>query len=369
MNVEISRGPGGTPILQRITGGFRHGMFCNTLEEQLRRVIHQAMLSRVGLPWPAPLQYWSSDRNQQNRNRKIYHGLRLASLSVMNRLISEALEEGADQEAVKVARRFRFHDRYAIYCASVRSRRVLQIAVEFPALALAIIKSEPPLEDQLRELADTSICAFDDWLEDKKRTSAEAKDLVDAGAPLKTIASLMRIPMALRKVKPGAADLALNLVHALRDPRLLHAHMPRSLPRMKLWLRSMGVAAGAGPEFATWTAKNCLEVQAPPKEVLILLEDVRNWAEACHRASVPAHSRSANVGQNRELLVARGEEFVDRPLSQDMGLKAVIKLSHAWHEAVAENMSGLRFSFPEPWCKGGYFGGYSVLPIERSGRL
>lgn len=44
----------GHPVLQMITGGFRHGMFTHMLEEHLRQVIHHGMLRRVGLAWPPP---------------------------------------------------------------------------------------------------------------------------------------------------------------------------------------------------------------------------------------------------------------------------------------------------------------------------
>ncbi len=44
-------------VLQRITGGFRHGMFANFCEEHLRRVIHHEALNRAGLPWP-PKSAW-----------------------------------------------------------------------------------------------------------------------------------------------------------------------------------------------------------------------------------------------------------------------------------------------------------------------
>src|SRR5262249_30610217 len=137
--------PRGYPILQMIAGGFRHGMFRRTAEELHRRVIHHEMLRRAGLAWPPPGapfhcngRYWSSDPRQQNRNRQIYHGLRLRSLSVVNSLIGRALEEAANSEVVKIARRFQFRYRYSIYCAASQNPRAMQITNIFPALSLAI---------------------------------------------------------------------------------------------------------------------------------------------------------------------------------------------------------------------------------------
>ena len=75
----------GSPIYQMITGGFRHGMFANTSEEMLRREIHFSMFRRAGLLWPPDripsgqqCNYWSTDKDEQIRNRQKYHGLRLA---------------------------------------------------------------------------------------------------------------------------------------------------------------------------------------------------------------------------------------------------------------------------------------------------
>src|SRR5262249_39787367 len=39
-------------VLQKITGGFRRGMFTNSHEEELRKVIHHEALIRAGLSWP-----------------------------------------------------------------------------------------------------------------------------------------------------------------------------------------------------------------------------------------------------------------------------------------------------------------------------
>jgi hypothetical protein len=41
-------------VLQKITGGFRHGMFTHSREERLRQFVHHEALIRAGLPWPPP---------------------------------------------------------------------------------------------------------------------------------------------------------------------------------------------------------------------------------------------------------------------------------------------------------------------------
>jgi hypothetical protein len=344
-------------VLQMITGGFRYGMFTSMSEEHHRQVIHHAMLCRAGLPWPPPqspgspnVQYWSSDCERQVRNRQIYHGLRLGSLSVVNRLIGQALEEAADPNALKLARRFRFRYRYQIYHAAALSSRMLQITAVFPALALAVF-------------------GFGGWSNRRPENVREhAARLIEAGAPLKTIADLMRVPMAFRKIKPGAADLALYAVDAFHDQRLIHAYMPDSLPQMKLWLRCIGLAKECGPEFVEWVAKQSPTISGTPNEVVSLLRDLMDWVQACDRASVPQHVINAFLGDDR-FRAPRGEQFVVRPFSPDMSFRTATELCNDWHEAVANNMSGPRCEFPEPWCGPAEVHGYHIIPITNTAEL
>ena len=88
--------------LQMIIGGPRPGPFRHTLEDYFRQAVHHTLLRRAGIPWPplAQLAWWSHDPAQQKRNRQKYHGLRLASLAIVNRLIAEALTVG-DQDALR----------------------------------------------------------------------------------------------------------------------------------------------------------------------------------------------------------------------------------------------------------------------------
>jgi hypothetical protein len=338
-------------VLQMIIGGFRDGMFIHMSEERLRQVIHHELLRKRGLAWPPPAsgsnyeRYWSSDPQQQIINRRIYHGLRLGSLSIVNALIGRALEEAADQEAVKVARRFRFDRRYAIYRAAAVSRRALQIASVFPALALAIFVDRY-----------SPIYRYSPYSENLRRDAAR---LVGAGAPLKTIAGLMHVPMAFRKIKPAAAELALSVIGALDDKRLVQAYLPDSLPRMKLWLRCINIAKDAGPEFIEWVAKHSLEIGGTPHEVLCFLSDLKDWVQACY----PSHISDAILSE------PHGEQFVVRRFSPDMSLATVIKLSSNWHEAVANNMSGPSYEFPDPWCCAGLSCGYEIVPIANAADL
>jgi hypothetical protein len=195
------------------------------------------------------------------------------------------------------------------------------------------------------------------WTRGAEKTDLvdEAVRLINAGAPLRTIADLMCIPMAFQKIKPGSADLAFWVDDVPDVQRLVHAYMPESLPRMKLWLRCVHQARSVGPEFVEWVAKHSFEIAGSAREVLSFLIDLGDWVEACYlsRASVDGN-----------LCSPRGEQFVVRPFSPDMSLRTVTKLSEEWHEAVANGMSGPSYDFPEPWSGAGQSFGYEIVPID-----
>jgi hypothetical protein len=344
-------------IFQMITGGFRHGMFSRTSEEQLRQAIHHEMLCRAGLPWPFPESHglngefwWSTNKEQQNRNRQIYHGLRLGSLSIMNNMIGKALEEAAVPEAAKQARRFKFRYRQKIYEMGATSLRALQLIETFPALALALYARDPLHE-----------------------RTALAVALVERGAPLKKVAGLIGVPMALRMVKPGAAGLALGAIKKCEiDERLFYAHMPGTLPRMKSWLRAVRYASTIGPEFVEWVAKHALEIAETASDILSFLEDMADWVRACQLANTPRQIDREDLvflDPGFDRLGPHSADYVTRRFTSDMSLRTVIRLNGEWHEAVANNMDGPSYRFPDPWCDAAIVGDYQILPITDNADL
>ena len=66
----------------------------------------------------------------------MYHGLRLFSLFAINRLIGQLIEDAADRDAIRAARRFALPYREDIYRAATSHPRVLQLADTFPVAAL-----------------------------------------------------------------------------------------------------------------------------------------------------------------------------------------------------------------------------------------
>jgi len=323
-------------VLQKITSG---GIFRRSYEETLRQVIQDEELTRVGLPTHAngARIYWSRDKKQQDRNWRFYHALWRVSLHVINKLVGIALQEAADPDALKVARRFAYDYRELIYRAGATSRRALQLAEAFPVLALAVYCPETSGAQDL-ESSD-------------RETLQEATDLVERGARLREVAAVMRIPMALRRVKPGAAHLVVGL--PLINPQWIISHMPDSLPRMRVWLCAVYHAhlrAGARSDFAEWTARHASQIPVGSQnEFLSFLNDTADWVRASH----------GNYGY----------QFVVRPFKPTMSLRTVTRLSAEWHEAVASNLTGPQHTFPEPWLPATTINGLEIIPIDNSADL
>jgi hypothetical protein len=347
-------------VLQKVAGGFRSGPFVRSHEEQLRRFIHHEALNRIGLPWPPRpqnnLRWWSEDKKQQTRNRGIYHGLRRLSLNVINHLIGRALEEAADADAVEAARHFTFEHRERIYRAAALSRRALQLTETFPVLALAIYSEHWQARrygEPLVEPSDTEI-RFPSWSAEAAELSGrktEAMHLVDRGAPLRDIAVVMNIPMALRHIKPGVAHLASSVI--CKQPGLLH-FIPDTVPRARIWLHVVPWAHNrVSAEFAEWVARHALQIPGSLNHVGGVLGNIADWA----RAGMPLEEDPLfEICRAR-----RGREFVVRPFRPSMSLKTATTLSADWHEAVANNLDGPNFAFPDPWFPAARLGDYEIL--------
>jgi hypothetical protein len=86
-----------------------------------------------------------------------------------------------EKHVLRQARRFCFRVRYPLYVAAATSRRTLQLIEAFPALAVAIFCTPYFRSDR----------------------QAKAREMVQRGESLRQIAALMKLPWALKRVKPG----------------------------------------------------------------------------------------------------------------------------------------------------------------------
>src|SRR5262249_23572140 len=211
------------------------------------------------------------------------------------------------------------------------SQRALQLAEAFPVLALRVYMS-------CRYRDPSSPFAEEHRTYDA--TIRKASALVERGARLRDLAAVMGVPMALRRVKPGAA----HLVGDWHNPEWVLSYMPDSLPRMRLWLLAVNTAHGVGSDFAEWTARHVSQIPyGSENELAWLLNNTADWVRASH-------------GDD-------GHQFVVRPFKPTMSLRTVTKLSAEWHEAVASNLTGPQHTFPAPWFPAATINGVEIIPI------
>jgi hypothetical protein len=317
--------------LQKITGGGRvwwRGPFRCSHEERLRQIIFDKARERFDCKIPS------------RRELRLFHGLRQSSLRIINNLIGQALEEAADADAVKAARRFAFYDRERIYRAAAVSRNAMQLTETFPLLALAIYT-----DLRLVECEEGQHGGFVYLETNGDACKNEARRLVDRGARLREVAAAMGIPMALRCIKPGVAYLVRHL-WSTKQLELLR-FIPETTPRQGIWLRAIKWAEEKrnSYEFIAWAAKHVPEIPGRWNEVEATLSDIADWA------------RQRNV-------------FGARPFVASMSLNTVTALSAEWHENVTTNeSSGPDSVFPAPWHPATKIGDYEIVPIEDSASL
>jgi hypothetical protein len=317
--------------LQKIACGPAVPALAYCAEQDLRAIIHYHMLQRAGLrlddearpirPDGTRGNFWATDRKLETVNRQRFHGLRIGSLRIINGLIAKALAEAAQPEALRESRRFALNHRYEIYRAAAVSGRFLQVVNAFPVLALYMTRLQG---DEI-----------------------EALKLVDEGAPLKNVAGLLGVPMALRRVKPGAAHLALGEGRGIfvDHPDLIYAYMPQSLPLMKFWLRKVMGAGRVDRDFARFTAKKLFTFGETTEEISARLTNTADWVGACVRRS----------------------EFVTRPFNAKMSVRTATRLSDEWHETVARIQAGPAYPFPEPWIPGANVDSYQIIHYRTKG--
>ena len=183
-----------------------------TLEQQFGEVIARFILHRCGVT-----DNWAGEetpKEERDAQRRKHHGTNRIAGKIINRMIFQVIEQGADPEAIRVARRFHHTYREVIYRQVATNSRFLQLAETFPMLMLYLFTSW-----------------HTDFQEEGDARQAEAIRLVNQGASLKRVAAVMHMPMHLRKIKPGAlldsnmpVEYLNDRVSVLRgDPKLFRA--------------------------------------------------------------------------------------------------------------------------------------------------
>jgi hypothetical protein len=316
----------------------------NCAEADIADHLLTAMLGRAGLKRKGSMQsglWWSEVPSIQHNNRCRFHGLKRCALSITNNLIRQALTS-APTDVLTLARRFPIRTRFEIYRVIARSRRMLQLAEVFPLLAYQIIA----------------------------RADAEAGQLVESGAKLNTIASLMKVPMAFRELKPGAVFYRLDWFAELED-QLILATLPTTTLAQRRWLRAVLQSTTVGGPYVEWVAHNChLLGRAPINATAAEVSDIGDWVRASYIVGVPKHVREVLSGRDRFFgNESFGDEYITRAFSPDMSVATVRELSSAWHEAVALSDPKTNLPLPAPWRGATTIRKLTLVPLDTAAAI
>jgi hypothetical protein len=301
-----------------------------------------AMLARAGIKREeSSLRWWSDVPVVQHENRRRYHGLKRQALAITNSLVRQALTS-ASPDALVLARRFPISTRFQIYHAIARSPRMLQLAEVFPLLAYQIIA----------------------------RANAEARQLVESGAKLTTIASLMKVPMAFRGLKPGAVFYRLDWFAEL-DDQLIYATLPTITLAQRRWLIAVLQSTTVGGPYVEWIARNYRLFGWPRiNAIAAQVSDIGDWVRASYVVGVPRHVRQALSDRDRFFgKETFGDEQITRPFSPDMSVTTVKELSSAWHEAIAFADPKANVPLPAAWRRATKIGTISVVPLDTAAAI
>jgi PcfJ-like protein len=331
----------------------------HTAEFELADQLLTAMLARGGIERENrdfyPGDWWSREPTAQASNRRRFHAYRRSAYAIVNNLVREALA-AAPAEPLRVARRFPPKIRYGVYRAIAASPRMLQLANIFPALVADISEthtrgSSRPKSERLAE-------------------QSEARQLVERGARLNVVAEFAKVPLALRKCRPGATDLALGLNALVRGEdldlsQLIHAHIPSTTQGQRRWFRAINEALRRGGPYVEWVARHALELGTTRGQTEAAVSDIGDFVRAGYIAQTPRHViRAMGVRVDAE-----GAKFVTRPFSPEMTADTVRNLSAAWHEAVALDKSDSREPLPAPWRDAETVGGLTIAPLATAAEI
>lgn len=313
-----------------------------------------------------------SEAFRDEKFRQHFFGMQALARKKLNWAISKCIDECADKDAIKIARRYNVNLRSNIYAACCKSVRAKQICETFPVLAAEIYKTEA------RE--------------------AEFRELVQNGVPLKNVAKRINLAMALRRIKPQSAHLLPTSIVAQEilkeNSDYIFAYAPTKAMENYRWFF-----------IVTYVLERCR--LADQTHGLDIFAPLQTAQEILGRAQLSAFVRwlMKNVPTNKKLSILRNEavDLLDwyrsnlARFNQNISYKSAQGLSLDWHterQLVREREYRERLEverqlqqerdaarrleleeqlknrevlwakkFPEPWLPAGEYNGYSFVPL------
>jgi hypothetical protein len=212
------------------------------IKDTVEGEIHKALLEHEEKVNGASIYRWnkfvSKGRAEKRHNEAKTFAGRMANWMIKKVVAS------ADKKVLKAVRKFHWSLRGALYWAGVtQGERALQLMQTFPLLAVYVYcKGYAPVSREAVQVpgivTDNVFSGYHDYIKIEEAYFQEGMCLVQMGAPLKEIANFLDVPMATRKLKPGAVHMYKPKMaeHVKRLPGLkAHRDYLATLPKELRW--------------------------------------------------------------------------------------------------------------------------------------
>lgn len=280
---------------------------------------------------------------------RLYYARKHKIKKLFNTYLKRACES-ADQNALKVARKFSAEQRGLIYKFCAGSLYRCQLMDSFPLAGYYLANNI---------YGDFIMTLIGDGIE--KINIKEAIDLVDKGSKLKYIAAICKIPLSFRKIKPLSISIVYCLMrdgHRSMVPYLLNDQMPqKSMEQYRYFMLNstnwqMQRNLNDQTNHFKWFAKN-FPFKSPFREISNLYSDLSDYI----------------VGTTFE----PGIYPNIRPFNSKMSLQSVIEESARYHQELARQRELAyneayrkkqeKLVFPEPWFPAHENETLKILPL------
>lgn len=178
-----------------------------------------------------------------------------------------------------------------------------------------------------------------------------AQSAIESGAPLKTAARAMGLPMWLRRLPPEAfAGLTQDVPQGAAFARQIVHRLPRHAEESQTWLKAITFASGAcGEDFALWLAsQNIYDADFDPRRSLAVL------------ATYAWYSGKPDTEAAKLIVV---------PWRSEISFETALCAAKSWFNRVRLVLQLPEGTITDPWLKPGTAQGCTFEPLLDAGSL
>ncbi len=225
-----------------------------------------------------------------------------------------------------------------------------------PSLEAQVSRFNAPVRRELRRLIRTTP-RFSDLVDvfpgaafaiasrqGSSAARAQAIELIKSGAPLKSIARKLELPMWLRRLPPEAFEhLVEDVPGGEAFTRRIASRLPENSRQASFWLESVAFAANAANEdFAIWIADQPIYAnRGEPHRVLAVLAAYA-WFSCCS---------------------AKANEYIVVPWRPEIAFDTALCAAKSWLNRLRLVMQLEAGALDDAWLEAGQVEGYRFVPL------